>query len=74
MVWTLFISGPRLGAASISVEGLTIWSGCAAILMAPQKVVALVETPNVTVGAVDPRKRKVVTGQVLTKGQVCLHA
>ncbi|KII85487.1 hypothetical protein PLICRDRAFT_116210 [Plicaturopsis crispa FD-325 SS-3] len=35
--------------------------GRAAILTAPPKVVALVETPDVAVGAVDPRKRRVVT-------------
>ncbi|EGN94599.1 hypothetical protein SERLA73DRAFT_163115 [Serpula lacrymans var. lacrymans S7.3] len=35
--------------------------GRAAILTAPPKLVALVETPDVAVGAVDPRKRRVVT-------------
>ncbi|KIK63282.1 hypothetical protein GYMLUDRAFT_72018 [Collybiopsis luxurians FD-317 M1] len=33
----------------------------AAILTAPPKLVALVETPDVAVGAVDPRKKRVVT-------------
>lgn len=35
--------------------------GRAAILTAPPKLVAVVETPDVAVGAVDPRKRRVVT-------------
>ena len=35
--------------------------GRAAILTAPPKIVAVVETPDVAVGAVDPRKRRVVT-------------
>jgi pyrimidine and pyridine-specific 5'-nucleotidase len=33
----------------------------AAVLTAPPKLVAVVETPDVAVGAVDPRKRRVVT-------------
>ena len=35
--------------------------GQAAILTAPPKLVAVVDTPDVAVGAVDPRKRRVVT-------------
>lgn len=35
--------------------------GRAAILTAPPKLVAVIETPDVAVGAVDPRKRRVVT-------------
>ncbi|KAJ3507730.1 hypothetical protein NLJ89_g6145 [Agrocybe chaxingu] len=35
--------------------------GRAAILTAPPKLVAIVETPDIAVGAVDPRKRRVVT-------------
>ena len=35
--------------------------GQAAILTAPPKLVAIVDTPDVAVGAVDPRKRRVVT-------------
>jgi len=35
--------------------------GRAAILTAPPKLVGIVETPDVAVGAVDPRKRRVVT-------------
>jgi hypothetical protein len=34
--------------------------GRAAILTAPTKLVAMVETPDVVVGAVDPRKRRLV--------------
>jgi pyrimidine and pyridine-specific 5'-nucleotidase len=33
----------------------------AAVLTAPPKLVAVIETPDVAVGAVDPRKRRVVT-------------
>lgn len=35
--------------------------GRAAILTAPPKLVAVIETPDVAVGAVDPQKRRVVT-------------
>ncbi len=35
--------------------------GRAAVLTAPPKLVAVVDTPDVAVGAVDPRKRRVVT-------------
>ncbi|KAK0208905.1 hypothetical protein DFS33DRAFT_483235 [Desarmillaria ectypa] len=35
--------------------------GRAAILTAPPKLVAMVETPDVAMGAVDPRKKRVVT-------------
>jgi len=35
--------------------------GRAAILTAPPRLVAIIETPDVAVGAVDPRKRRVVT-------------
>ena len=35
--------------------------GRAAILTAPPKLVAMVETPDVAIGAVDPLKRRVVT-------------
>jgi pyrimidine and pyridine-specific 5'-nucleotidase len=35
--------------------------GRATILTAPPKLVAIVETPDVAVGAVDARKRRVVT-------------
>ncbi|KAF8638454.1 hypothetical protein AX17_002188 [Amanita inopinata Kibby_2008] len=42
-------------------NGFSVLFGRAAILTAPPKVVAVVETPDVAVGAVDPRKRRVVT-------------
>ncbi|PFH49475.1 hypothetical protein AMATHDRAFT_147610 [Amanita thiersii Skay4041] len=42
-------------------NGFQILFGRAAILTAPPKLVAVVETPDVAVGAVDPRKRRVVT-------------
>jgi pyrimidine and pyridine-specific 5'-nucleotidase len=48
-----------MGAAG--ADGFAIRFGRAAILTAPPKLVALVETPDVAVGAVDPKKRRVVT-------------
>ncbi|KAH7890529.1 WD40-repeat-containing domain protein [Phlebopus sp. FC_14] len=50
-----------LGGGAVGAEGFAIRFGRAAILTAPPKLVALVETPDVAVGAVDPRKRRVVT-------------
>ena len=41
--------------------GFPIRYGRATILTAPPKLVAIVETPDVAVGAVDPKKRRVVT-------------
>lgn len=41
--------------------GFAVRFGRAAILTAPPKLVAIVETPDVAVGAVDPKKRRVVT-------------
>ncbi len=38
-----------------------MYFGRAAVLTAPPKLVGIVETPDVAVGAVDPRKRRVVT-------------
>ena len=38
-----------------------IFFGRAAVLTAPPKLVGIIETPDVAVGAVDPRKRRVVT-------------
>jgi pyrimidine and pyridine-specific 5'-nucleotidase len=35
--------------------------GPAAILTAPPKLVAMIETPDVVIGSVDPLKRRVVT-------------
>jgi len=50
-----------MGNGAIGAEGFAIRFGRAAILTAPPKLVAVVETPDVAVGAVDPRKRRVVT-------------
>lgn len=38
-----------------------VFFGRAAVLTAPPKLVAVVETPDVAVGAVDPGKKRVVT-------------
>ncbi|KAH0828736.1 hypothetical protein J3R83DRAFT_3157 [Lanmaoa asiatica] len=51
-----------MSSGAIGAEGFAIRFGRAAILTAPPKLVAVVETPDVAVGAVDPRKRRVVTG------------
>ncbi|KAH9177645.1 hypothetical protein EDB89DRAFT_2064605 [Lactarius sanguifluus] len=48
--------GPILGS-----PGYQTRSGRAAILTAPPRLIAVIETPDVSVGAVDPRKRRVVT-------------
>ena len=55
-------------AGSFSISSSTMGNGNfthrfgrATILTAPPKLVAIVETPDVAVGAVDPRKRRVVT-------------
>jgi pyrimidine and pyridine-specific 5'-nucleotidase len=48
-----------IGAAG--ADGFAIKFGCAAILTVPPKLVKLVETPDVAVEAVDPRRRRVVT-------------
>lgn len=53
-------SGSGSGGASGS-GGFAIRFGRATILTAPPKLVAIVETPDVALGAVDPRKRRVVT-------------
>ncbi|KAL4063831.1 hypothetical protein J3A83DRAFT_4378489 [Scleroderma citrinum] len=50
-----------MSSGAVGAEGFAIRFGRAAILTAPPKLVALVETPDVAVGAVDPRKRRVVT-------------
>jgi pyrimidine and pyridine-specific 5'-nucleotidase len=46
---------------ALNSGGFPIRYGRATILTAPPKLVAIVETPDVAVGAVDPRKRRVVT-------------
>lgn len=50
-----------LSASGLGGAGFPIRYGRATILTAPPKIVAIVETPDVAVGAVDPRKRRVVT-------------
>ncbi|GLB40918.1 putative A Receptor for Ubiquitination Targets [Lyophyllum shimeji] len=50
---------PRMGTPLAPL--FPVRFGRAAILTAPPRIVALVETPDVAVGAVDPRKRRVVT-------------
>ena len=45
----------------LSSGGFPIRYGRATILTAPPKLVAIVETPDVAIGAVDPKKRRVVT-------------
>ncbi|KAJ7699242.1 hypothetical protein B0H17DRAFT_1328279 [Mycena rosella] len=64
------VSGARTRTPASSVSGAAPGSGYfpaggragrAAILTAPPKIVGVVETPDVAVGAVDPRKRRVVT-------------
>ncbi|KAF8154498.1 hypothetical protein B0H34DRAFT_799277 [Crassisporium funariophilum] len=65
----LSVNGPRTPTTPLSpsprnstpAPGFPIRYGRATILTAPPKLVALVETPDVAVGAVDPRKRRVVT-------------
>ena len=46
---------------ALSSGGFPIRYGRATILTAPPKLVAIVETPDVAIGAVDPKKRRVVT-------------
>ena len=62
------LSSPRTPGTPISPGGPVLGSpgyqariGRAAILTAPPRLVAVIETPDVAVGAVDPRKRRVVT-------------
>ncbi|KAJ7767989.1 hypothetical protein DFH07DRAFT_915571 [Mycena maculata] len=64
------VSGARTRTPASSVSGtgpgaggvfFPVRYGRAAILTAPPKIVGVVETPDVAVGAVDPRKRRVVT-------------
>ncbi|KAJ7068372.1 hypothetical protein C8F01DRAFT_978639 [Mycena amicta] len=50
-------TAPRTGTDTL----FSVRFGRAAILTSPPKVVGLVETPDVAVGAVDARKRRVVT-------------
>ncbi|KAF9269792.1 hypothetical protein L218DRAFT_850457 [Marasmius fiardii PR-910] len=54
---------PTLAGSSIGVPSplFPIHFGRAAILTAPPKLIAIVETPDVAIGAVDPQKKRVVT-------------
>ncbi|KAI0765061.1 hypothetical protein C8Q74DRAFT_1285825 [Fomes fomentarius] len=54
---------PRTGTpvSAFGQSPFAIRFGRAAVLTAPPKLVAVVDTPDVAVGAVDPRKRRVVT-------------
>jgi pyrimidine and pyridine-specific 5'-nucleotidase len=60
-------SSPRTPGTPISPgglggsPGLAARFGRAAVLTAPPRLIAIIETPDVAVGAVDPRKRRVVT-------------
>lgn len=62
---SLNISNPNTPMTPISpspgLNAPSIYFGRAAVLTAPPKLVGVVETPDVAVGAVDPRKRRVVT-------------
>ena len=49
------LQSPRVGTPQLLLPKK------AAIVTAPPKIVALVETPDLAVGAVDPRKRRVIT-------------
>lgn len=62
------LSSPRTPGTPISPGGPVLGSpgnqarfGRAAILTAPPRLIAVIETPDVAVGAVDPRKRRVIT-------------
>ena len=61
------VSSPRTPGTPISPgglggsPGLAARFGRAAVLTAPPRLIAIIETPDVAVGAVDPRKRRVVT-------------
>jgi pyrimidine and pyridine-specific 5'-nucleotidase len=61
------VPSPRTPGTPISPSrglgspGYAVRFGRAAILTAPPRLIAVIETPDVAVGAVDPRKRRVVT-------------
>jgi pyrimidine and pyridine-specific 5'-nucleotidase len=61
------VSSPRTPGTPISPggpggsPGFAARYGRAAVLTAPPRLIAIIETPDVAVGAVDPRKRRVVT-------------
>lgn len=52
---------PGILSPSPLASPMAIRFGQAAVLTAPPKLIAVVDTPDVVVGAVDPRKRRVVT-------------
>ncbi|KAH6904178.1 hypothetical protein BKA70DRAFT_1109536 [Coprinopsis sp. MPI-PUGE-AT-0042] len=56
-----FVLSARNSLSPLPGASFAIRFGQAAILTAPPKLVAIVETPDVAVGAVDPLKRRVVT-------------
>jgi pyrimidine and pyridine-specific 5'-nucleotidase len=63
---SMSMTGPRTPTTPISPGRGTptlfpVRYGRATILTAPPKLVAMVETPDVAIGAVDPLKRRVVT-------------
>lgn len=61
------VSSPRTPGTPISPggpggsPGFAARFGRAAVLTAPPRLIAIIETPDVAVGAVDPRKRRVAT-------------
>ncbi|PPQ69643.1 hypothetical protein CVT24_001216 [Panaeolus cyanescens] len=55
------MAGGLNASGARDANGFAVRFGRAAVLTAPPKLVAIVETPDVAVGAVDPRKRRVVT-------------
>ncbi|KAH9849420.1 hypothetical protein C2E23DRAFT_888359 [Lenzites betulinus] len=63
MTPTLMSGSPRTGTPVTAFRDspFAVRFGRAAVLTAPPKLVAVVDTPDVAVGAVDPRKRRVVT-------------
>ena len=63
MTPTSLLGSPRVGTplSAYGQSPFAVRFGRAAVLTAPPKLVAVVDTPDVAVGAVDPRKRRVVT-------------
>ncbi|KAI0371888.1 hypothetical protein BV20DRAFT_964520 [Pilatotrama ljubarskyi] len=63
MTPTSMPGSPRTGTpvSAFRDSPFAVRFGRAAVLTAPPKLVAVVDTPDVAVGAVDPRKRRVVT-------------
>ncbi|OJT07766.1 F-box/WD repeat-containing protein 7 [Trametes pubescens] len=63
MTPTSMIGSPRTGTpvSALRDSPFAVRFGRAAVLTAPPKLVAVVDTPDVAVGAVDPRKKRVIT-------------